>query len=64
MLRFDCCGAFGLTGKSSSNLPLHPNTKPTTVVLILCMVILSVLLLPLPFIAYKVLKFILSLGLL
>jgi len=43
---------------------MHPNTKPTTVVLILCMVILGILLLPLPFIAYKVLKFVLSLGLL
>lgn len=44
--------------------PMHPNTKPTVVVLILCMVILGVLLLPLPFIAYKILKVILSLGLL
>lgn len=44
--------------------PMHPNTKHTTVVLILCMVILGILLLPLPFIAYKILKFILSLGLL
>jgi hypothetical protein len=43
---------------------MHPNTKPTTVVLILCMVILGILLLPLPFTAYKVLKFILSLCLL
>lgn len=43
---------------------MHPNTKPTTVVLILCMVTLGVLLLPLPLIAYKVLKFFLSLGLL
>lgn len=43
---------------------MHPNTKPTTVVLILCMVILGILLLPLPFTAYKVLKFFLSVGLL
>lgn len=43
---------------------MHPTTKPTTVVLILCMVILGILLLPLPFTAYKVLKFFLSLGLL
>ena len=43
---------------------MHPNTKPTTVVLILCMVILGILLLPLPFTAYKILKFILSLLLL
>lgn len=44
--------------------PMHPNTKRTVVVLILCMVILGILLLPLPFTAYKVLKFFLSLGLL
>lgn len=43
---------------------MHPYTKPVTVVLILCMVILGVLLLPLPLIAYKILKFFLSLGLL
>ncbi len=43
---------------------MHPKTKPTVVVVILCMVILGVLLLPLPFTAYKVLKFFLSLGLL
>ena len=43
---------------------MHPNTRPTTVVLILCMVILGILLLPLPFTAYKVLKLFLSLGLL
>ena len=43
---------------------MHPNTKPTVVVLILCMIILGILLLPLPFTAYKVLKFFLSLGLL
>lgn len=44
--------------------PMHPNAKPTTVALILYMVILGVLLLSLPIIAYKVLKFFLSLGLL
>ena len=43
---------------------MHPNTKPTVFVLILCMVILGILLLPLPFTAYKALKFFLSLGLL
>ena len=43
---------------------MHPNTKPTTIVLILCMVILGILLLPLPFSAYKSLRFLLSLGLL
>jgi hypothetical protein len=43
---------------------MHPNTKPTVVVLILCMIILGILMLPLPFNAYKVLKFFLSLGLL
>lgn len=43
---------------------MHPNTRPTTVVLVLCMVILGILLLPLPFTAYKILKFFLSLGLL
>lgn len=43
---------------------MHPSTKSTTVVLVLCMVILGILLLPLPFTAYKVLKFFLSLLLL
>ena len=40
---------------------MHPNTKPTVVVLILCMVILAILLLPLPYTTYKVLRFFLSL---
>jgi hypothetical protein len=43
---------------------MHPNTKPTITTLVLCMVILGILLLPLPFTAYKVLKFFLSIGLL
>jgi len=43
---------------------MHPQSGTTKGVLILCMVILGILLLPLPFTAYKILKFFLSLFLL
>ena len=43
---------------------MHPNTRPTLNALGLSMLILGILLLPLPFVAYKVLKFLLSLSLL
>lgn len=44
---------------------MHPNTRPTVFVLVLCLVILGILLLlPLPYMGYKVFKFFLSLGLL
>lgn len=43
---------------------MHPKTQSTVNVLVACMVILGVLLLPLPYAAYGILKFLLSLGLL
>ena len=43
---------------------MHPNTRPTLNALGLSMLILGILLLPLPLVAYKVLKFLLSLSLL
>lgn len=43
---------------------MHPQSGTTKCLLILCMVIVGILLLPLPYAAYGILKFLLSLGLL